>query len=134
MLLTSDPVSPIWPVPSDVILMCTVELSPSVDIPVTVNTEWSGPDGITILSNDTIMQNLTVYISTAVVSSFGRTQSGNYSCIATVTSTSRSVFVISTGSLSETTEVTTGNSNVKGIQLVANNLDIIAFGRCISLL
>ena len=131
MLLTSDPVSPIWPIPSDVILMCTVELSPSVDILVTVNTEWSGPDRITIPSNDTVMQNLTVYISTVVVRSFGRNQSGNYNCTASVSSTSRSAFVINIGSLSGTTKVTTGNSNVK---LVANNLEIIAFGRCISLL
>ena len=33
VLLASDPVSPIWPVPSDVILMCIVKFGPAVDIP-----------------------------------------------------------------------------------------------------
>ena len=113
MLLTSDPVSPIWPIPSDVILICIVKFSPAVDIPVTVHTVWNGKTEATILPNDTIMQNLTVYISTAVVRSFGRNQSGNYNCTASVTSTSRSAFILNVGSLSNTTKVTTGNSNVR---------------------
>ena len=115
MLLTSDPVSPIWPIPSDVILMCIVKFSPAVDIPVTVHTVWTGPTEATVLSNDTIiMHNLTVYISTTVISSFGRSQSGNYSCTATV---NISAFVLNVGSLSTITKVTTGNSNVKGMKL-----------------
>ena len=110
MLLTSDPVSPIWPVPSDVFLTCIVELSPAVDIPVTVKTVWTGPDGIMILSNDTVilMQNLSVYTSTILISSFGRNQSGNYCCTASVNSTSKSAFVVRVGSLSGTIKVTTG--------------------------
>ena len=110
VLLTSDPVSPIWPVPSDVILTCIVELNPAVDIPVTVSTVWTGPSGVAILSNDTsAMHNLSeYYISTAVISSFGRNQSGNYCCTASINSTSKSAFVMSVGSLSGAIKVTTG--------------------------
>ena len=108
--LSSDPVSPIWPVLSDVILMCTVELDPEVDIPVTVNTVWTGPESsITLPDSNTTMKNLSVYTSTAVVNSFGRTYSGNYSCTANVSLTA---FVENIGSSSATTKVTTGNSNI----------------------
>jgi hypothetical protein len=113
--------------------MCTVELNPAVDIPVTVNTVWNGPAGVQILPNDTIMQqSLSVYISTAMISSFGRNESGNYSCIASINSTSRSAFM-ALGSLSETTKVTTGNSNVYEAS-ITNKLEIVTFGRCISFL
>ena len=111
--------------------MCTVELDLAVDIPVTVNTVWTVPDSVIILadSDTTVtMQNLSAYTSTAVVSSFGRNHSGNYSCTASVNLTA---FVMNIGSLSETTKVTTGNSNVYEAS-IPNHLEIVAFGRCIS--
>ena len=40
---TSHPVRIIRPIGSNVTLTCTVELSPVVDVPVTVNTVWTGP-------------------------------------------------------------------------------------------
>ena len=88
MIVTSDPVSPIRPVGSDVTLTCTVELSPAVDVPVTVNTVWTGPDGfMTTNTAQPVRGNPTTYTSTAMVSSFERDQSGNYTCTATVIST-----------------------------------------------
>ena len=86
--VTSNPVSPIRPVGSNVTLICTVELSPAVDVPVIVNTVWTGPDGVTLSPTTPAMGNLTRYTSTAMVSSFERDQSGNYTCTATVSSTS----------------------------------------------
>ena len=88
VIVTSDPVSPIKPFefPS-ITLTCTVELSPLVNVPVTVNTVWTGPAGF---ENNTTTQlcegNTNIYTSMAVVSSFGRNQSGNYTCRATVSS------------------------------------------------
>ena len=104
VVITSDPVSPIRPVGSNVILTCTVELSPVVDVPVTVNTEWTGPDGVTLSSTTPVMESLTRYTSTVMVSSFGRDQSGNYTCTATVSSTSS--FLTDSGSQSETARIT----------------------------
>ena len=95
MTVTSDPVSPIWPVGSTITLICTVELSPAVDGPVTVNTVWTGPAGFSTTNTAQAMAgSTTTYTSTAMVSSFGRDQSGNYSCAATVSSTSHSSFLV----------------------------------------
>ena len=70
-------------------LTCTVELSPSVDVPVTVNSKWSGPDGfVTANTAQPVMGSSTTYTSTVMVRSFGRDQSGNYTCRANVSSTS----------------------------------------------
>ena len=70
-------------------LTCTVELSHSVDVSVTVNSEWSGPDGfVTANTAQPVMGSSTTYTSTVMVRSFGRDQSGNYTCRANVSSTS----------------------------------------------
>ena len=90
---------------STVTLTCTVELSPAVDVPVTVNTVWTGPDGFMTTNTAQRMGSTTTYTSTAMVSSFGRDQSGNYTCTATVSSTS-SFLTNSMGSSS--TRVTVG--------------------------
>ena len=78
------PVAPII-VGSSTNLTCTVELSPLVDVPVTVNTEWTGPDGLmTTNTAQPVTGSSTTYTSTAMVSSSGREQTGNYTCKAIV--------------------------------------------------
>ena len=89
MNVTSHPVSPIQAIGSNVTLTCIVELSPAVDVPVTVNTVWSGPPGFgTTNTAQTVMGSNATYISTAMVSSFNRKKSGDYTCTATVISES----------------------------------------------
>ena len=69
-----------------------------MDIPVTINTVWSGPDGFTeeeyLVPLD--MGSTTTYTSRVMVSSFGRNQSGVYTCIynTTIASESHSAFII----------------------------------------
>ena len=85
-----------------------MELSPVVDVSVTVNTVLDGPAGFN--ASDTaqpVMGNTTTYTSTAVVSSFGRENSGNYSCRASVNSTSP--FVRGKKEISGKASITTGN-------------------------
>ena len=107
MTITSDPVSPIWPVGSNVTLNCTVELSPAVDVPVTVNTVWTGPAGfMTTNTAQPVMGSTTTYTSTAMVSLFGRNQTGKYTCTATVSSTSS--FLTGSGSQYGIARVTVG--------------------------
>ena len=65
-------------------MICTVELNQNVDVPVTVNTVLTGP--VTLSPTDPLMESTTTYTSTATVSSFGRDQSGVYTCEATVNS------------------------------------------------
>ena len=67
-------------------LTCTVELSPAVDVPVTVATEWSGPAETMFLQNMVVpatMVNLTVYTSTVTVDA---ARNGSYTCQAVITS------------------------------------------------
>ena len=103
---TSQPVRIIRPIGSNVTLTCTVELSPAVDVPVTVNTVWTGPAGFrTTNTAQPVMGSSTTYITTAIVRSFGRDRSGNYTCTATVSS----MFpVLSFSSQSEPVLITTG--------------------------
>ena len=109
MTVTSDLVSQVRLIGSNVTLTCTVELSPAVDVPVTVNTVWTGPAGF--MRNNTAQlvvgsTAMATYTGTAMVWLFGRNQSGNYTCTATVSSVSP---FITTSSLSGVKNVTTGN-------------------------
>ena len=102
--------NPIRPIGSSITLTCTVELSPAVDVPLTVNAVWSGPYGVTILPNNTIMWNLTVYISTAMISSFGREQFGEYSCNTSISATSPKTFLLSSATVTGTARITVGKA------------------------
>ena len=90
VVVTSNKPNPIRPVGSNVMLTCTVELSPAVDVPVTVYTVWTGPDGLELMTNgpdvdsNTTYTGNTTYTSSIMIISFGRNDSGNYTCTATV--------------------------------------------------
>ena len=80
-------------------LTCTVELSSAVDIPVTVNTEWTRSDRVMFMPASTIpavMVNITTYTSTIT---FDAANNGSYTCNATITDG---------GATSESTDITVG--------------------------
>ena len=83
MSLTSNLPNPILS-GADVTLTCTVELSPAVDVPVTVNTVWTGPTTESLNPSTTIQESLTVYRSTLVLKSVESANSGQYTCSAKV--------------------------------------------------
>ena len=89
-VISSSIPNPIRPIGSAVTLTCTVELNPAVDVPVIVDIEWTGPAGFrTTNTTQPVMGSSTVnYTSTAMINSFGRNQSGVYSCTATISSIS----------------------------------------------
>ena len=66
-------------------LTCTAELNPSVDVPVTINTVWTGPDG-TILTSATRPEkkSFTLYASVNTLHSVDSADSGNYTCTVSV--------------------------------------------------
>ena len=110
VMLVSNISSPIQPVGSDVTLTCAVMLSsgPEIDIPLTVTTMLSRTDPAgTPLTTTTPSMSGSTYTSTAMVSSFGRDQSGVYTCTATVSSTSSTSF-LTDSSGSDTARVTVG--------------------------
>ena len=95
VIIASTPISPIRPVGSIVTLTCTVDLSPLVDVPVNVTAQISGPMGVTITPvTNSVMESTTRYTSTATVSPFGRDQSGEYTCMATVELVTANPFII----------------------------------------
>ena len=66
-------------------LTCTVELNPAVDVPVTVNTVWTGPDGANITSAARPeRKSFTLYTSVNTFHSVDSVDSGNYTCTASV--------------------------------------------------
>ena len=74
-----------------VTMTCTVELSPSVDVPVTVNTVWTGPAGLMIYIASTtqpVAGSTTFYTNAHAIvvtcTSFGKDQSGDYTCTANI--------------------------------------------------
>lgn len=86
-----------------------------------VTTEWTRPGlagfmTISTVTAQSVMGNTTTYISTIVVSSFGREQSGNYTCKAIVDHedheamlSPQSNFLIGSAPNSKTEWVTVGN-------------------------
>ena len=99
--VTSSPASPIHPIGSDVTLTCYVALSSAVDAPVSLNIQWTGPDQF--LVNTTSWMATSYVTVNTTIPSFGRSQSGNYICTATVYSASP--FHTGNGSLSGIAEI-----------------------------
>ena len=80
----------------NITLRCTVHIDPSVNIPVIVQTSWTGPDGF---SFDNRAMNVTndVYNSTANVYSLTLKKAGVYNCTATVMLSTENQFIMNTG-------------------------------------
>ena len=103
-MLSSNTSSPIHSasIGSAITLICTVKLNPLLNVAVNVATMWTGPAGFTMTNTaQPVNGSTTTYISSATVSSFGRGQSGVYSCTATASSSSP-FFIDNLGSQSQT--------------------------------
>ena len=74
---------------SDVILTCTVKLSTAVDVPVTVNTMWTGPDeSMTEHISQQVGVNLSSYIRTSMIRTVQKSNCDYYTCTANISSSS----------------------------------------------
>ena len=115
----------IQPVGSNVTLICTVELSPAVDVPVAVNTVWTGPDRFMHhnIAQPDMRSNGIYMISTVKIYSFNRNQSGNYNC--TVTITSNNSFLMTSDSSSNTTRVRVGERRLGNIMYMSIIITVI---------
>ena len=94
-----------------VTLTCTVniyqEILDSEIFLLVVDAQLSRPDGTPLaLTGPTVTG--TTFTYTAQLNSFGRNDSGNYTCTATVRPQPPSVYLNGTGELSSATRVTTG--------------------------
>ena len=114
----SNEPNPIRPVGSDVTLTCVVELSPIVGVSVTVNIQLTNPAGIPRSTTIPSVSGST-YTITSMVRSFGRGQSGFYTCRATVSATLSNSFIIP-GVASAMTKVATSEYKIS-IVVSSNN-------------
>ena len=89
MTVTASPDGTIF-TGSSLTLTCSIELSEAVNITVTVNTVWSGPSGTQFTTTTSVATRMTAttYTSTVTISSVETSDSGEYTCTATVSSTS----------------------------------------------
>ena len=99
------------PIGSTVTLTCMADLDPAVDVPVTVDIQLSDPAGRTLTTTTPSVSGST-YTSTAMVNSFGREQSGVYTCRATVASSPPNSFLFVSSPQSGTLRVTVGEVNI----------------------
>jgi hypothetical protein len=110
--LSSNIPNPIPPFGSEIALTCAVELSPAVDVPVTVNTVLTRPDGFpTPRTAQPVMGSSSSYTATFMISSFGRSNSGLYACGATASLTSNA-YIRDSSTVSNSVRVTTGEIDV----------------------
>ena len=110
-MLSSNIPNPIPPFGSSVTLTChaAVELSPAVDVPVTVNTVLTSSEGLATTSTaQPVMESLTSYATTYMISSFRRSDSGLYSCSATVSLLSSYAYISNSNTRTHSVQVTTG--------------------------
>ena len=110
MTLTSSTPSPVQPIGSVVNLTCIVHIMDAMDISVTLKAIWTGPgEFVTINTSQPILESSTTYTSRAMISSFGRNESGKYTCTAGLSSASTNLYVINSSATSSFIRVTTGN-------------------------
>ena len=111
--ISSDQDNPLMvrPIGSPVTLTCMADLNPAIDVPVTVNIQLRHPNGSLLPGTTPVMSQGSTYSRTATVPSFGREQSGNYTCTAAAVSSANS-FLSNSGSQSGTLRVTTGEGTV----------------------
>lgn len=135
MILSSSTPNPVQPIGSTVVLTCTVyvELSPAVVDPVTVKAVLNGPDGFMATNtSQPILGGSTIHTSTAMISSFGQTQSGVYSCTATLHSMLTNAYGNTNSSSAKVdyTQVTTGEiANI--ISEMLGYIILAIFCRCL---
>ena len=107
--VASEPASPIFK-GTDVILTCTVELSPSVvdsDLSVVMVDTQLSRDGTPLTPTDTMDD--TTFTYTVQLDSFGNDDIGNYTCISIVRPRQPSTFLTESSEQSDTARVTSGN-------------------------
>jgi hypothetical protein len=106
LTLISGTHNPVRPIGSAVTLTCIVhmEFSPVVDVPMTLNIVWSGPDGFT--ATNASYPVVTTHTITIVINAFERNESGIYTCMADLKSSS-TIYHINGSAISDSVQVTT---------------------------
>ena len=86
-MISSNVTTEVVFIESALILTCAIELSPAVNIPVTVSVQLIDPSGRT-LTTTTPSVSGSIYTFTTTVQIISLAQSGDYTCTASLNSTS----------------------------------------------
>ena len=112
LMLASNVPNPIPPFGSDVTLTCTASLSieSGIDIPLNVNFELlrTDPASGSPLTTTPPSVSGSTYTTTAMISSVSRSDSGVYTCRASINSTNANAFISGSNTESHSVRVTTG--------------------------
>ena len=110
--ITTSQVNPLMvrPIGSTVTLNCTADLDPAINVSMTVNIRLSNPAGRALTTITPSVSGFT-FTSTATVTSFGRKESGIYTCTVTVSPSPSNSFLFNSTPQSETIRVTVGEIN-----------------------
>ena len=109
--LSRDPESGILRHGDNLTLTCTIQLDGAIDTGVDVTVLWTGPPGSISPDNPTpTMDSGTVYESTVTFSSLETSNSGGYTCTATVSPDPSSEFVAESGEGTETLNIIVGEA------------------------
>ena len=132
-MLSSSIPNPIPPFGSNVTLTCTVELSPAVDVPVTVNTALTDPNGFMRASTaQPVMGSIANYAAAYMISSFGRSNSGIHDCSAHLVSMPTNTYISDSSTLRHSIRVTTGRLFTAILSCFDNRNCLCKFFRCLS--
>ena len=109
--LSHNPESGILRHGDNLTLTCTIQLDGAIDTGVDVTVLWTGPPGNISSDNPTAtMDSGTVYESTVTFSSLETSDSGDYTCTATVSPDPSSEFVAESGGRTDTLSIIVGEA------------------------
>ena len=109
--LSRDPESGTLRHSDNLTLICTIQLDEAIDTGVDVTVVWNGPAGNISPDNPTpTMVSDTVYESTVTFSSLETSDSGGYTCTATVSPDPSSEFITESGEGTDTLSIIVGKA------------------------
>ena len=109
VILSRDPESGILRHGDNLTLTCTIQLDGAIDTGVDVTVLWTGPPG-SISPDSPTMDSDTVYESTVAFSSLVTSDSGDYTCTATVSPDPSSEFITESGEGTDTLNIIVGKA------------------------
>ena len=81
--VTITTLNPVISVNGNITLTCNIQLDPSVDSTVMVNSTWTAPGGATLRGSNPSWTGSS-YQSTLMLTSLGTGNAGNYTCLAVI--------------------------------------------------
>ena len=87
---------------TNVTLSCSVEVDPTVDIPVAISMKWNGPENFARTLTTTINNTCTIEVT---INDLNIKKAGEYNCTATIRARSNNLFITENGTRSNSTSL-----------------------------